>query len=143
MELMYDDRGDRVFKSVDIEWPDWLEADQFTHRDSLLDDKSQPWDRREFVYCCSIKDLSNGGVAAGCYMPAVTYTTAMETMSQHGDEVFDYIEQNLGEIPMPPEEDFRRGQWSGLACWYMSFAVELWASYVLSEIEEAEVADDE
>lgn len=143
MILKEDHRGDHVFKATDIEWPEWIEANLLTHRDILLEDPSEPVYAREFVYCCTIRDLCNGGCQSGCYMPAVTYAIALDTMTSHGDDVFDYIEQIYGEIPMPPEEDFRRGQWSGLACWYLSFAVELWASCVLSEIEEAEVADDE
>ncbi len=140
-----DDRGDLMFKADQVEWPDWLEKDSFTHVESFPDDEVGA-SENTYVYCCSIRDLCRGGCASGCYMAAVTYVTAMQTMSQHGDDVFDFIEQIYGEIPMPAETDFRRGQWSGLACWYLSFAVELWAAGIECEIEEAEemeVADDE
>jgi len=67
--------------------------------------------------------IIQGGCESGAYMPAVTYHKAMETMSEHGDDVFTYIEERLGELPTPKEVT----SWSGLACFYVSYAVELWA----------------
>lgn len=65
--------------------------------------------------------IVKGGCASGAYMPAVTYSDAMETMRLAGDEVLQYIEDN-SELP-----DVSGESWSGMACKYLSTAVELWA----------------
>jgi len=75
--------------------------------------------------------IVEGGCASGAYMPAVTYYRALEIMGEHGDDVMDYIESVLGEIPTPKSGD----GWSQMACYYLSTAVELWASSVADEIE--------
>lgn len=79
--------------------------------------------------------INQGGCASGSYMPAVTYHKAIETMSEHGDEVLQYIEDSYGEIPAPKAGE----SWSGLAVYYLSIAVEL---YALSH-EELEDWDDD
>jgi hypothetical protein len=71
-----------------------------------------------------IAAVLQGGCDSGAYMPAVTYHTAAQTMTQHGDEVLQYLEDTTGELPMPPN-DF---SWSGLACFYLSNAVELFCA---------------
>lgn len=75
--------------------------------------------------------ILQGGCASGAYMPAVTYHQAIATMSEHGDAVLQYIQDALGELPKPSDDE----SWSGMACFYLSAAVELWASYAESEIE--------
>lgn len=74
----------------------------------------------------TVAAIVEGGCASGAYMPAVTYHRALATMNEHGDEVFSYIENCLGELPSP-REDFN-DSWAGFACFYVSCAVELWAS---------------
>jgi hypothetical protein len=64
-------------------------------------------------------------------MPAVTYWQALETMSEHGDDVLQFIEDAIGEAPYP---DCDTG-WAGLACHFLSMAVELWCSGVEDELE--------
>jgi len=81
-----------------------------------------------------IAAIVQGGCASGAYMPAVTYHTALKTMAEHGDDVLQYIEDALGELPQPPRDT----SWSGLAVFYLSTAVELWASSVESILEEHE-----
>ena len=71
-----------------------------------------------------IAAILQGGCASGAYMPAVTYHKAADTMNEHGDDVFQYIQDNLGELPKPNDDE----SWSGLACFYLSYAVELWVS---------------
>ena len=39
----------------------------------------------------TIASIHQGGCASGAYMPAVTYWQAIQTMSQHGDDVLEYI----------------------------------------------------
>lgn len=93
----------------------------------------------------NIAAILQGGCASGAYMPAVTYHKALATMATHGDDVLEYIEDALGELPAPPDNS----SWSGMACHYLSYAVELWASSVESEVEaalddaEAETAKEE
>lgn len=78
-----------------------------------------------------LEDLCQGGCASGCYMPAVTYYQARETMNEHGDNVLQYIEDQYGELPKVPDGE----SWSGIAVFYLSVAVELWAHSALAEAE--------
>lgn len=71
-----------------------------------------------------LQAIQQGGCASGSYMPAVTYYTASKTMAKYGDEVLDYIESQLGELPTSPKGE----SWRGMAVFYLSYAVELWAS---------------
>lgn len=68
--------------------------------------------------------INQGGCASGAYMPAVTYHAARNTMAEHGDDVLQFIEDALGELPAVPDGE----SWSGIACFYLSYAVELFAS---------------
>ena len=77
-----------------------------------------------------IAAIVQGGCASGAYMPAVTYRQAVETMGEHGDDVLQFIEDVLGEIP-PPEPHML---WVGMAVHFLSTAVELWASSVEDEV---------
>lgn len=77
------------------------------------------------------RDIVQGGCASGAYMPAVTYHEALKTMSEYGDDVLEYIEDQLGELPSPKQGE----SWSGMACHYLSIAVELWAQGVCDDIE--------
>ena len=77
--------------------------------------------------------IIQGGCASGAYMPAVTYHTARETMNEHGDDVLQFIEDAYGELPQPPAGE----SWSGLAVFYLSVAVELWAHGIHDELTEA------
>jgi hypothetical protein len=57
-------------------------------------------------------------------MPAVTYYDAVQTMSKHGDDVLQYLEDMTGQLPTPPQDIC----WSGLAVFYLSEAVELFCA---------------
>lgn len=80
-----------------------------------------------------IAAIIQGGCASGAYMPAVTYWQAIKTMSEHGDDVLQYLEDELGELPAHDSSI----SWAGLACHYLSCAVELWASSIEDELESA------
>lgn len=67
--------------------------------------------------------IRQGGCASGAYMPAATYHQAAATMADFGDLVLEHLEECLGEIPQPPADS----SWSGMACFYLSLAVETWA----------------
>lgn len=80
-----------------------------------------------------LESIAQGGCDSGAYMPAVTYAVALATMNDHGDDIMDYIENTLGELPAPSEPV----SWKGLAVHFLSIAVELWAS----QIDEIELVD--
>jgi hypothetical protein len=83
--------------------------------------------------------ICQGGCDSGAYMPAVTYSQARETMGEHGDDVLQYIEDNMGELPAVPHGK----SWSGIAVFYLSVAVELWAGGIMSELENQDIEESE
>jgi hypothetical protein len=101
-----------------IEVPAWIEDD------------ISPYD---------VAAIVQGGCNSGAYMPAVTYHQALATMAKHGDDVLDFIENNLGDLPGPHEVKGGEGvTWSGMACYFLSTAVELWAASVADILEDVE-----
>ena len=102
--------------SDDIDVPGWIDQD---------------------ISPATIAAICQGGCESGAYMPAVTYYDAMRTMTAHGDDVLRYLHDNLGELPKPNDDI----SWSGLACFYLSCAVELWASYAESVLDNLEVTE--
>jgi hypothetical protein len=80
----------------------------------------------------TVAAILQGGCESGAYMLAVTYTDADHIMSSYGNLVIDYIEESLGEIPKPNDVV----SWSGLAVFYLSTAVELWASEIEQKLIE-------
>ena len=108
--------NDEPVTDLDISVPAWIEQD---------------------ISPQTVAAINQGGCASGSYMPAVTYYQARETMSEHGDDVLDYIEEAYGELPPLPKGE----SWSGMAVFYLSVAVELWAGGVEDELLDA--LDDE
>ena len=98
--------------NLGIEVPRWIEQD------------ISPYD---------VAAILQGGCGSGAYMPAVTYYDAANTMGGHGDDVLDFIEDIYCEIPWPNNDT----SWSGIACYFLSMAVELWCCGVEDEIIEA------
>ena len=82
-----------------------------------------------------IAAIVQGGCASGAYMPAVTYYQANRTMSERGDDVLQYIQDYIGELPKLPDDE----SWSGMACFYLSYAIELWASDIFYRLEDMEL----
>ncbi len=80
--------------------------------------------------------ICQGGCASGAYMPAVTYHQALKTMQDHGDDVLQYIEDAMGELPSVTGQS-----WGQMACTYLSCAVEIWASNAESQLEELEIEE--
>ena len=62
----------------------------------------------------------------------MTYHQALETMSSYGDDILDYIENVMGEIPEPIDKSI---SWSSRASYYVSLAVEIWALAAHDELE--------
>jgi len=99
--------------SFDIDVPAWIDQD---------------------ISAYDVAAIVQGDCSSGAYMPAVTYHQALETMAKYGDDVLNYIDDILGEVPQP---DPASSLWSGMACFYLSLAVELWASSIVEELEAA------
>jgi hypothetical protein len=98
----------------------------------VLEDLEVPaWIDQE-ISPSTIAAIVQGGCASGSYMPAVTYYDARQTMNEHGDDVLQYLEDTNGEIPEVPKGE----SWDGIACFYMSYAVELWAMGAHDQLEE-------
>lgn len=85
----------------------------------------------------TITSIYQGGCASGAYMPAVTYYQALRTMADHGDDVLQYIQDSIGELPHPAADE----SWSGMACFFLSYAVELWAGDIMSQLENLDTDD--
>lgn len=96
--------------SLGIEVPDWIEHD---------------------IDASTVAAIMRGGCDSGAYMPAVTYHQALATMSEHGDEVMDYIDGLADSGLLDPTD-----AWSVLACRLLSVAVEQWAWGVADDLEE-------
>ena len=98
---------------TDIVVPAWIESDISPH---------------------DVAAIYQGGCDSGAYMPAVTYSDAKATMAKHGDDVLQYIEDSMyfAEGPTPPADS----SWSGVAVFYLSVAVELWASTAHDALED-------
>lgn len=79
----------------------------------------------------TVASIVQSGCNSGAYMPAVTYYKATDTMAAHGDDVLQYIEDMLGELPSPFDR-YESVSWGGMACFYLSLAVELWAGDTLA-----------
>ena len=114
--------NDDPVSDLGIDVPPWIE------------EKITPYD---------VAAVNQGGCASGAYMPAVTYWQALETMGDYGDNVLDFIQEALGEVPMPDSDE----SWSAMACHFLATAVELWCGGVEDEVHKAldklEDEDDE
>ncbi len=72
--------------------------------------------------------IQQGGCESGAYMPAVTYHEALETMSEHSDDILETVESVFGCVTMWEEARRNGVTWDGVACWFVSNAVEIWAA---------------
>ena len=98
---------------------------------SLLDVIIPAWIDQD-ITAATIAAIYQGGCDSGAYMPAATYHRALVTMNAHGDAVLDYMrEDGFGDLPPVPNGM----SWDGIACFYVSTAVDLWASEMLSALE--------
>ena len=118
MDMWNTETAIREIEGLDIEVPAWISQD---------------------ISPSDVAAILQGGCASGAYMPAVIYHQALETMKEHGDDVLQFIEDRLGELPAPKKGE----SWSGLVCFYLSCAVELWASIVEYELQQFEFAETE
>lgn len=107
MSNLYDYESARAADYVDV--PSWIDAD---------------------ITAGDVAAIMQGGCASGAYMPAVTYSDAVATMAEHGDEILEFIESAYGDLAAPP----KGASWSGMAVHYLSCAVELWAADVADQL---------
>ena len=103
--------GEEEVQSFDIDVPLWIDRD---------------------IDCGQVAAIIQGGCDSGAYMPAVTYWQAQKTMNDHGDDVLDYLDDYGCELDVPGGKS-----WPGIAVYFLSCAVELWASCILEELTEA------
>jgi len=103
--------NDEPVSNLGIDVPRWIEQD---------------------ITPCDVAAICSGGCASGAYMPAVTYWQALETMNEHGDDIIEWIIEGYDSLPFSKE----LLNWSQLAVFYLSVAVELWASSVEDEISD-------
>ncbi len=93
---------------------------------------SQPtWITQE-LDIADIQAVIQGGCASGAYMPAVLYYNALQTMTEHGDDVLDYLAEHYGVIPGPIEGE----SYSGMAVFYLSCAVEAWCDQFIQALND-------
>ena len=77
--------------------------------------------------------INRGGCESGAYMPAVTYYDATQLMHTHGEEVIEFIYDELGEVPQPSKDACLT--FGGICVFYMSLAVEQYCSKFADCIE--------
>jgi|13_taG_2_1085334.scaffolds.fasta_scaffold22232_4 hypothetical protein len=108
-----------------------MKIDYDTTLQEVLADAPPAWiDADAIGDLAGLESIAYGGCASGAYMPAVTYHKAAETMAEHGDDVLQYIQDVAGELPKPNDSE----SWSGMACFYLSYAVELWVSDAINTL---------
>ena len=101
--------------------PEWIAAaEHYRSRDGK--ERFDPLNVTNVLDLADIQAIQQGGCSSGAFMPAVTYYSAMLTMADYGDDVLQYIQDTMGELPKPDNCE----SWSGMACFYLSCAVELW-----------------
>lgn len=103
-----------MFKET-LEIPKWIDADYISA------DTGQE-------YVSWLSDVVTFGCASGAYWPAVHNYSAVETMGQYGQAIFDALDGVLDELTPPTNES-----WAALCVYYVSAAVELWAMEQLNE----------
>ena len=116
----------------------------YTHEDKALPKEVEvpgfaidPRDRRAPT-AHDLAAILEGGCASGAWMPAVTYWSALQIMSEWEGRVMCSIE----DAGMEPSDVIDpHDSWSGWACSLVSCAVELWAAEVGEQV--ADLLDEE
>lgn len=65
-------------------------------------------------------------------MPAVSHAEAVATMAEHGQAVVDYVQDAFGSASNNPA-----GSWYDICEWWLTTAVELWASCISHDVVNA------
>lgn len=113
---------DQLVTDFGIDVPAWIEQD---------------------ISCTDVAAIIQGGCKSGAYMPAVSYGPASDTMSEHGDDVVEYVDGYGLEFTL----DTGSETFSQFCCKVLSAAVELWVQQIESDlieaIEESQESDDD
>jgi hypothetical protein len=110
--------ADRELSDFGVDVPEWVDPD---------------------ITTSTIAAICEGGCESGAYMPAVTYWDAARTMSDHGDDVLSYLDSVGGLM----EVDASQHSWAGLAVFFLSQAVDLWARSAAEECADALESEDD
>ena len=122
--------------------PDWLDGDrwenkskEFKHGGATECGWLMDWGQWSPADIASIDEHGAGSN----FMPAQVYWSAKAALQSWEDPIFDLIQDSLGEIPAPPNHN----SWRGMACFYVSLAVELWAAQAHAELLELDIEPDD
>ena len=77
-----------------------------------------------------LQSIIQSGCASNAHR-AVYYHDASQCMAKHGDDVLEYIENVLGELPTIPNGY----SWSQIASIYLTTAIELWCSNFVNDLD--------
>ena len=77
-----------------------------------------------------LQSLIQCGCASNAHR-SVYYYEASQCMAKHGDDVLEFIENYLGEIPAPQTGC----SWSQLGSNYLSTAIELWCGQFADDLD--------
>lgn len=72
---------------------------------------------------CELKSIIQSGCASNAHK-SVYFHAATQHMAEYGDDVLEFLEGELGEIPQPKSGV----SWGELASFYLSYAIKLWCS---------------
>lgn len=121
-----------------------VEEEGYSIYDAYIDCAELPnWWPSDALSLSEIEGIQTGGCAGYAYMPAVVYAEAQAHMHAWGDDILEYIEEQLGDIILPSVYS-----WSGLASHLLCMAVELFVNtFDIEELkqtlEEAKEDDQE
>jgi len=77
-----------------------------------------------------LQAIIQSGCASNAHR-AVYYHEATKCMAEHGDDVLEYIETVLGELPVIPNGS----SWSQIASIYLTTAIELWCGDFANDLD--------
>ena len=83
----------------------------------------------------TLSEIRDYGCESGVYMPAVRYRDALLTMSEYGDEIMEFLNDNYffdSGIFNARHESF-----SSLCVQLLSAAVEIWAGSLYEELQDS------
>ena len=92
--------------------------------DATITDNLPDWWPSSELLLSEISGIQQGGCAGYAYMPAVVYSEANDHMADWGNDILEYIEEQLGDLPSIPKGK----TWCAIASFYLCVAVELYVS---------------
>ena len=106
----------------------WNNEDAICLQTDTLDDISiPPWIEQD------ITPSTVAAIVHGGKQHDLCRLVSPRLMAEHGDDVLQFIKDEIGELPQPARDE----SWSGIAVYYLSHAVELWASTTYSRLTDS------